>query len=203
MGSGSSKSRRRAVQICSRQPLDPAEVTISDRGTMVICEQKNRDNDKESAEKRNTAAAARTGNSRHTADDPDLQLLDDILAESEDCLSWPASTSLKQRMTSSPHANSNPGSTLPVQQTAVSKTLPTVANKALSTACEDLQHRPQTLMDPYSTTEGPVARGVLDIENNNLPKFSDACLDSAELPSAIMYDDVEEALMSSIEQEYI
>ncbi|XP_077344896.1 uncharacterized protein LOC143988868 [Lithobates pipiens] len=198
MGSGSSKSKRRAIKICSNQLLEPPVAPLG-RKKMVTCEQKKEDNNKETSAEGNSTTLIEKD--RFISIDPDLKLIEDILAESEDCFFWPTSSFARQMVTSSQNANTGHGSLLQVQQnqSAENKNLQTIKNKTVS-ACEESQNKYQTARDSCNTT-APVQQ-VLDIENNNLPKFANTFLTPAETTTPITYNDVEEALMDSIEKDY-
>ncbi|KAM5165607.1 uncharacterized protein ACMZJ9_008036 [Mantella aurantiaca] len=196
MGSGSSKSKGRTIKICSKELLEPPVTSRSSRTTTVTCEQKKGDNNKVTSSDKNGSEMGRL-----IPVDPDLKLIEDILAESDDCFLWPVSTFERQMVTSCQHATTSHGPLLQVQQnqSVDNKKLQTITNKSMS-EYEELQHKYQTRRDNSNTT-APVHK-VLDIENNNLPKFSDTCLAPAETSAPITYDDVEEDLMDSIEKEY-
>ncbi|XP_040204546.1 uncharacterized protein LOC120936351 [Rana temporaria] len=197
MGSGSSKSKRRAIKICSNQLLEPPVAPIGSKKT-VTCDQKKEDNNKEtSAEGSNTTL---TEKDRFISIDPDLKLIEDILTESEDCFFWPASSFARQMVTRSQNANTSHGSLfqIPQNQSADNKNLQII--KKTMSVCEESQNKYQTARDSCNTT-APVQQ-VLDIENNNLPKFSNTFLAPAETSTPITYNDVEEALMDSIEKDF-
>ncbi|XP_075056605.1 uncharacterized protein LOC142142636 isoform X2 [Mixophyes fleayi] len=208
MGSGSSKSRRRAIKVCSQQPLDPTELS---RGHCVIegrvaCEQMERDKDKGIPAK-SSMSTLETEGGRLTAKDTDLQLLDDVLAESEGCFSWQESTRRVQMMRDSTYTNSNPGSLSQVQQNQSQDTggLRMLHNtpelELLAPECKNTPNRHQTMSDNCNNTSC-VTKSTLDIENNNLSKFPHTCSGDMEAPDPVLYDDTEEALMDSIEQDF-
>ncbi|XP_075056604.1 uncharacterized protein LOC142142636 isoform X1 [Mixophyes fleayi] len=240
MGSGSSKSRRRAIKVCSQQPLDPTELS---RGHCVIegrvaCEQMERDKDKGIPAK-SSMSTLETEGGRLTAKDTDLQLLDDVLAESEGCFSWQESTRRVQMMRDSTYTNSNPGSLSQVQQNQSQDTggLRMLHNtpelELLAPECKNTPNRHQTMSDNCNNTvpdtdtvkykvsyipmkhllfrytplaiarhTSCVTKSTLDIENNNLSKFPHTCSGDMEAPDPVLYDDTEEALMDSIEQDF-
>lgn len=157
MGSGSSKSKRRAIKICSNQLLEPPVAPIGSKKT-VTCDQKKEDNNKETpAEGSNTTL---TEKDRFTSIDPDLKLIEDILTESEDCFFWPASSFARQMVTSSQNANTSHGSLfqVPQNQSADNKNLQTL-NKTMS-VCEESQNKYQTARDSCNTTVSKMCNGL-------------------------------------------
>lgn len=204
MGSGSSKSKRRIISFCNQQPVHPTEIPkgeISVQGTLA-CEHKERDNGKTA---KATQPVLETKDSRRPPIDPDLQLLDDMLTESEDCLSWLEPICKGQKMTNSPHTNSESLSQGQENQ-GQDKEIPravqiTTEVQPASPKSEETQHRPQSIGDGCSKTASGTRR-VFNIENNNLPKQSHTCPVPMEAQAPIAYDNTEEALMDRIEQEY-
>lgn len=188
MGSGSSKSKVRAIKICSQQLPEAPVVPVGGRTTVVTCEKKKVDNNEDISTERASSAFIDKG--RSIPVDPDLKLIEDILAESEDCFFWPVSTPAKQTATASQHAKTSHGSLQQNQSTDIMN-LQTKTNKPAS-KYEELQNKHHTAP----------AQKVLDIENNNLPKISSNILPPAESSTPITYDNVEEELMDSIEKEY-
>ncbi|XP_075720006.1 uncharacterized protein LOC142760701 isoform X2 [Rhinoderma darwinii] len=178
MGSGSSKSRRRVSSFCSQQPLHPTEILKGESCVpgRVACEQKERDEGKTA---KTTQRVLETKGSRPPPRDPDLQLLDDILTESEDCLSWQEPISKGQKMTNSLHTKSNPELLSQDQENQrQDKEVPiriTPEIQPVSSESEETQDRHQTMGDDCNRT-APGTRSVLDLENNNLPKsiYTDA-----------------------------
>ncbi|XP_063771495.1 uncharacterized protein LOC134909036 [Pseudophryne corroboree] len=206
MGSGSSKSRRRATKACSHQPLDATQLS---RGNCIIegrvaCDQEERQKDKGIPAKSNVPTMDSEG-ARLTPIDTDLQLLDDVLAESESCLSWQESTRERQTMRKSPRTNCNPGSLSQVQENhsqdeAVLRMLhDTPELETPSPEGGEFQNRHQTTSD---SKRADVSKSILDTENNNLLKCPHTCPADTDTPALVMYDDTEETLMDSIEQEF-
>ncbi|XP_044146551.1 uncharacterized protein LOC122934940 [Bufo gargarizans] len=194
MGSGSSKSKRRVISFCSQQPLHPTEIPKGERIArgMVACEQ-NKGDDGTMAKA--TQSVLETKNSRSPPIDPDLQLLDDILTESEDCSSWQEPMGKGPKMTNSTQENQRWDKEVP-------RTLKTMAKlQPVSSEDDGTLHIQQTMGGGSSKT-APGTTGIFDLENNNLPKPSHTCPDPTEADNPIAYDDTEEALMESIEEEY-
>ncbi|KAM3930999.1 uncharacterized protein RB166_004490 [Leptodactylus fuscus] len=204
MGSGSSKSKRRVISFCGQQPLHPTEIPKKESAPpgKPDCEQEE-SNEKRAAKA--TQPVLETKNNRPPPIDPDLQLLDDILTESEDCLSWQEPTCIGQKMTNWPHANCNPGSLSQGQENQrrdkdVLRMLGiTPEVQTASSESEETQDRQQDIEDDCSKTASGIRRVF---ENNNLPMQSHSCPVHMEEQSPMAYDDTEEALMDSIEQEY-
>ncbi|XP_066453444.1 uncharacterized protein [Eleutherodactylus coqui] len=201
MGSGSSKSKRRVISICSQQPLHPKEVS---KGESLVCEQKERDEGKTAQA---TLSVLETKESRPPPSDPDLQLLDDILTESEDCLSWQKPICKGQEMTNLTHTNYSSESLSQGQENQrQDKQVPRMLRikpelHPVSCESEQTQHRLQDIGDSCSKT-APGSRRIFDLENNNLLRQSHTSPDHMEAQDPVVYDDTEEALMDRIEQEY-
>ncbi|XP_077147541.1 uncharacterized protein LOC143808590 [Ranitomeya variabilis] len=204
MGSGSSKSKRRVINFCSQQPLHPTEILKDESSVQGRVASKQNEEDGGKMAKA-TQPGREMKDSRSPTDDPDLQLLDDILTESEDSLSWQEPISKGQKMTTSLHTDCHPDL---LSQCQENKKLGKKVPRMLQTTSElqpepsesrETQHRPQHIEDSKTA---PGTRMAFELENNNLPMQSRTCLAHTEAPSPIAYDDTEEALMVSIEQEY-
>ncbi|XP_073530265.1 uncharacterized protein [Phyllobates terribilis] len=204
MGSGSSKSKRRVINFCSQQLLRPTEITEGESTIQgsVDCKQNEKDDGRTS---KATQPGLEMEDSRFPPDDPDLQLLDDILTESEDCLSWQEPICKGQKMTASPHTDGNPDLLSQCQENQKQgKKVPRILQTTTeiqpeSSESRGTQHRVQHIEDSKTA---PGTTRVFDLENNNLPMQSHMCPAPTEAPSPMGYDDTEEALMDSIEQEY-
>ncbi|KAM4040420.1 uncharacterized protein ACNLHF_011752 [Anomaloglossus baeobatrachus] len=204
MGSGSSKSKRRVINVCSQQPLRPTEIPKGESAIegRVGCKQ---NQTVEWRTAKATQPVLEIKGSRYFPNDPDLQLLDDILTESEDCLSWPEPICKGQKMTTSSHTTCDPESLSPHQENKnKDKRVPIMLQitpelQPESSKSKETQHREQHKEDSKTA---PGTRRVLDLENNNLPIHLPTCPDHVEKPPRIAYDETEEALMDSIEQEY-
>ncbi|KAG8580196.1 hypothetical protein GDO81_007191 [Engystomops pustulosus] len=194
MGSGSSKSKRRIITFCSQQPLHPTEIPKGEVQPRVNYVKESHERNEEGA----TQPVLETTDSRHPLVDPDLQLLDDILTESEDCLSWQEPSSKGQKMTISSHESLSQGQEdqRPDKEfRRMQRVIPGLQQGSPET--EETQDRRQNLGDSCGKT-APGTRSVF--ENNNLSKHT--CPMHLEERTLITYDDTEEALMDSIEEEY-
>lgn len=151
MGSGSSKSKGRAIKICGQGLPDAPVLPIGSRTTIVTCDQKKGGNNKETFVERNSSVAS-TEKSRFAAVDPDLKLIEDILGDSEDCFPWPASP-FEWQLTSSQDTTTNQGLSLQVQQNlrVDNKSLQTITNKPMA-EYEGIQCQHQTARDDCRTT---------------------------------------------------
>ncbi|XP_069830074.1 uncharacterized protein [Dendropsophus ebraccatus] len=198
MGSGSSKSKRRVISFCSQQPVHPSAIQKGESSLQgKVCEQKERDEGKAA---KATQPVLESKESRRPPTDPDLQLLDDMLTESEDCLSWQDPICKGQKMTNSP--NTEWLSQGQENQRPDARMLRiTLEVQPASSEMEQTQYRRQTIGDDYSKI-APGTRRAVDLENNNLSKQPHTCPVHMEAQAPVAYDDTEEALMDSIEQEY-
>ncbi|XP_056420154.1 uncharacterized protein LOC130361327 isoform X2 [Hyla sarda] len=164
MGSGSSKSKRRVI---SQQPLHPTEIPKGESTTQekVVYEQKERDQEKTP---KATQPALETKGSRRPPNDPDLQLLDDMLTESEDCLSWQDPILKGQKMTNSSRFESlSPGQENPRPDKEVPRLLRITPDVHPASSESE---KTQNIDDIYKKTV-PGTRCIFDIENNNLSKY--------------------------------
>ncbi|XP_073530266.1 uncharacterized protein [Phyllobates terribilis] len=196
MGSGSSKSKRRVINFCSQQLLRPTEITEGESTIQgsVDCKQNEKDDGRTS---KATQPGLEMEDSRFPPDDPDLQLLDDILTESEDCLSWQEPICKGQKMTASPHTDGNPDLLSQCQENQKQgKKVPRILQTTTeiqpeSSESRGTQHRVQhiedskTIADTAKPGQGKVLQKeirallyqqqapgttrVFDLENNNLP----------------------------------
>ncbi|XP_073424315.1 uncharacterized protein [Dendrobates tinctorius] len=204
MGSASSKSKRRVINFCTQQPLPPTEI-IKDESAIqgrVAFKQNEKDDGRTP---KTTQPGLEIKDIRSPPDDPDLQLLDDLLTESEDSLSWHEPICKGQKMTTSPHTDYHPDLLSQCQENKkqgkkVPRMLQTTPElQPEPSESRETQHRPQHTEDSKTA---PGTSMVFKLENNNLPMQSHSCLAHTEAPTPIAYDDTEEALMDSIEQEY-
>ncbi|XP_075454464.1 uncharacterized protein LOC142493778 [Ascaphus truei] len=217
MGSGSSKGSRRALRVSSGQHLlNPTELSSSDNPGegRVPCKQE--------TEGELQGAGRNTGDNLPTREirggrlapmdiDQDLQLLDEALAESEDCLSWQRSTYKGQIVScrsQTVSTISSPGLLLQVageqkHSTETDRTTQKPAElQTSSSVCNNIPYRPDTMSENCNKMS-LITRSTQDNENNNRPyQCQSRHSQTDEAPDPITYDDSEEALMDSIEREY-
>ncbi|XP_053316785.1 uncharacterized protein LOC128484434 [Spea bombifrons] len=202
MGSCSSKSRTRVLKVNIVQPTNPLDVPVGENieGRSGTYDQgAEQEPFGRSITKDNLSKVTGRGGCKPKPKDQDLQLLDEILAESEDCLSWQDPTSeVRTSVSRSHNANSSPDPKLGPER----KLQKPSELQPSSSGLEESQCRHHPVKENCNKTV-EMAKGPLDFENNNLPyKPPSLCTDPIEKTIVIRYDDSEEALMDSIEEEY-
>ncbi|CAH2246147.1 Hypothetical predicted protein [Pelobates cultripes] len=212
MGSGSSKNRKRLIQASIGQPVKPPKLPgeqTNEGRTTTTCTLGT------DSEVENTGEASTKDNLNGRSKlksiyrDPDLRLLDEILAESEDCLSWQDSTYKVNALKPwSPSANSNLESCLHSQRDVICE--PEMLNivdklselQTSSLEFDKFQNQHCALKENCNITVN-MPKSSVDIKNNNLPnQYQGLCSNLVESSTSITYNDLEEALIDSIEEEY-
>ncbi|XP_053564919.1 uncharacterized protein LOC128655288 [Bombina bombina] len=200
MGSGSSKLRRTVHKNSCRPFLRTTEVPSGDKAGEEKAPCKNEAEICAQFGERNAKHANLPTEAIHgdcgapvDRDDEELQLLDEILAESEDCLSWKGSVS---KAIACAKVGPEPPVT-PVDQVKSTETNKMVYIWSSSSECEptdNLQHVNKENINKWVLK----TKSTEDVENNNLlSRFHDK-----DVVGSVTYNDSEEALMDSIAQEF-
>ncbi|KAM4695277.1 uncharacterized protein O3C94_005633 [Discoglossus pictus] len=205
MGSGSSKYRRRVLKVSGGEPFSTKEVStgVSADEVSVPCKEKEdigpKRAEKETKRDNLPVEEIRGVWSKPKDRDEDLQLLDEILAESDHCLSW--QESICETLRPDTH-NDNSGPELLLQ-----RSIDTI--RAITRQSELTQATSKCENYVKQINRENLGKMVLlncseDAKNNNLPSlFQDRDPHSPDLEtSPITYDDSEEALIHSISQEF-
>ncbi|OCT81224.1 uncharacterized protein LOC108717180 [Xenopus laevis] len=201
MGSGCSRGSSSVLIARSQQPRPPSkgEPSVGNRlqEETVSCEIKTED------EPTKEGKETETGRLRRRDGDEDLQLLDELLEESQDCLSDNAPKFKEQTVESRCHLTSPlSGPQIYGERPLNPDTSWTIQGQPQLQPTASLLHNIHFRQQDSSSNIVLKTRNTQDAENNNLPYQLQGTQEAVEEKPALKYNKSEEALMEVITRQY-